>query len=264
MPILERMKNDFPLSTDWSLSRMENIRAWLVPLSQIFQTRELALLAFEIRQAATSIIDFDQARVLADHESSDEEETPAVPQALSPKSSLPDPPPPASMRPIRATRNKAGKDDHIGNTVGASDTLTIPVSDSTIRVKRPIRVKKVLEKVGGQEEMEFSHKVRTPQDFSFCQFYFFLFSAIFVQTRILLVSVPSAVQVWFARPALTVKRSVRFQKSAHLSSRTNRPRRPLQAKNARRWRSLPKSLLLLFLFLLSTLLLTKNRLLPLS
>jgi hypothetical protein len=155
------MKNDFPLSTDWSLSKLENIRGWLVPLSQIFQTRELALLAFEIRQAATNIIDFDQARVLATHESSDEEEAPTIPQALSPKSSLPDPPPPVSLRPIRAARTKTGKDDHIGNTVGAPDTLTNPASDSTIRVKRPIRAKKVSEKVGGQDEMEFSHKVRT-------------------------------------------------------------------------------------------------------
>ena len=160
MPILERMKNDFPLSTDWSLSQMENIRGWLVPLSQISQTRELALLAFEIRQAATSITDFDQARVLADHELSDEEEAPAIPQVLSSKSSLPDPPPPVSMRPIHATRNKAGKDDHIGNTADAPDTLINPASDSTIRVKRPIRVKKVLEKVGGQDEVEFPHKVR--------------------------------------------------------------------------------------------------------
>ena len=160
MPILERMKNDFPLSTDWSLSRMENIRGWLVPLFQISQTRELALLAFKICQAATSITDFDQARVLADHKSSDEEEAPAIPQVLSSTPSLPDPLPPVSMRPIRATRNKAGKDDRVGNTVDAPDTLINPASNSTIWVKWPIWVKKVLEKVGGQDEVEFSHKVR--------------------------------------------------------------------------------------------------------
>ena len=45
MPILKRMKTNFPLSTDWSLSQMENICGWLVPLSQISQTCELALLA---------------------------------------------------------------------------------------------------------------------------------------------------------------------------------------------------------------------------
>ena len=175
MPILERMKNDFPLSTDWSLSRMENICGWLVSLSQISQTRELALLAFEIRQAAISITNFDQARVLAEHESSDEEEAPVIPQVLSSKPSLPDPPPPVSMCPICATRNKAGKDDHTENTVDAPDTLINPASDSTIRVKWPIQVKKVLEKVGGQDEVEFPHKVRLSYRFSCCRFFFFFY-----------------------------------------------------------------------------------------
>jgi hypothetical protein len=154
------MKTDFPLSTDWSLSRMENIRGWLAPLSGISQTRELALLAFEIRQAAISITDFDQARVLADHESSDEDEAPALSQVLSSKPSLPDPLPPVSMRPIRATRNKTGKDDRIGNTVDVPDVLINPPSDATIRVKRPIRVKKASEKIEGPNEAEFPHKVR--------------------------------------------------------------------------------------------------------
>ena len=48
----------------------------------------------------------------------------------------------------------------------------------------------------------------------FCRFYSLLFSAISAPRKTLLVFVPLVAQIWFARPILTIRRNVRFLRSA--------------------------------------------------
>ena len=149
------MKTDFPLSTDWSLLQMENIRGWLVPLSQISQTRELTLLAFKIRQAATSITDFDQARVLADHELSDEEEAPVISKVLSSKPSLPlqmqtrSSRPPRSSHPPRASAT---------NEESVFEETSAPPPGPPIRVKQSTRAKPASGEAEDSSEVHFPSK----------------------------------------------------------------------------------------------------------
>jgi hypothetical protein len=64
------------------------------------------------------------------------------------------------VRPIRSLRGKVARDDHFDSTVAVPEVILNASSDSTIRVKRSIRVKKASEKMGGNEEFEFPHKVR--------------------------------------------------------------------------------------------------------
>ena len=156
------MKNGFPLSTDWSLSRMENIRSWLSRLAQISQTRELALLSFDIRQVASSISDFDQARVLAEDDSS-EEEAPAA--SIVPLAKPPLPPLIQTTRPTCPIPTLATNKDPVAGVPSA------PPPASTIRVKRSTRNKQPSGEVEDVDEVHFPNKVST---YMFCRSFLFL------------------------------------------------------------------------------------------
>jgi hypothetical protein len=157
------MTNEFPPSFEWSVSKLEDIRSWLPDLSRVPSSRELVLVDFDIRSYGDMIARFDNSRIPLANQVS--EPVPValgaeidVPQHSNPLPSADEPSIP--VRPIRSLRGKVAKDDHFDTTVTVPEVVLNASSDSTIRVKRSVRVKKVSEKIAGKEEIEFSHKVR--------------------------------------------------------------------------------------------------------
>ena len=164
------MKNEFLLTFDWSASSLEDIRSWLPEFYKLSAARELVLIEFDIRTYGDLIAAFDGSRVPLTVQDSE-----LVSSSLSSEASISKDSNPVSTTPIptisgslasistrstRSTRGKALKDDHVGNMVEIPEVLINPTSDSTIRVKWPVQVKKASEKVEGKEEVEFPHKVR--------------------------------------------------------------------------------------------------------
>jgi hypothetical protein len=157
------MTNEFPPSFEWSVSKLEDIRSWLPDLSRVPSSRELVLVDFDIRSYGDMIARFDNSRIPLANQASE-----PIPVALgaeigvsphsNPLSSADDSSIP--VRPIRSLRGKVARDDHFDSTIAVPDVVLNASSDSTIRVKRSIRVKKASEKMGGKEEFEFPHKVR--------------------------------------------------------------------------------------------------------
>ena len=154
--------NDFPPSFEWSVSKLEDIRSWLPDLSRVPSSRELVLVDFDIRLYGDLIARFDNSRIPLTNQASE-----PVPVALGAEidvSQTSNPLPSASatstpVRPIRSTRGKAARDDVFDTTVAVPEVVINAPSDSTIRVKCSVRVKKASEKMGEKEEIEFPHKV---------------------------------------------------------------------------------------------------------
>ena len=167
------MTNDFPPSFEWSVSKLEDIHSWLPDLSRVPSSRELVLVDFNIRSYGDLIARFNNSRIPLANQASE-----PVPVALGAEinvsqtsnplpsadaTSTPailDVSPSTSVRPIRSTRGKAARDDHFDTTVAVPEVVINAPSDSTIRVKCSVRVKKASEKIGEKEEIEFPHKVR--------------------------------------------------------------------------------------------------------
>jgi hypothetical protein len=181
--ILERMKNDFPPSIDWSVSTLEDIRSWLPNFSNVPSSRELVLIDFDIRSYGDLIASFDNSRVpLANQDSEmvpislgsetdvSKNSIPLPLTAANPIPTVLDALPSTSTRSVRSTRGKTARDEPVGNTVAVPEVLINAPSDSTIRVKRSVRVKKASAKVGGEEETEFLHKVNVFYRLSLCRF----------------------------------------------------------------------------------------------
>lgn len=156
------MTNEFPPPFEWSVSKLEDIRSWLPDLSRVPSSRELVLVDFDIRTYGDMIARFDNSRIPLANQVSE-----PIPVALGAEigvSPLSNPLSSANessipVRPIRSLRGKVASDDHFDTTIAVPDVVLNSSSDSTIRVKRSIRVKKASEKMGGKEESEFPHKV---------------------------------------------------------------------------------------------------------
>ena len=197
------MKNDFLPSIDWSVSKLEDIRSWLPDLSCVPSSRELVLIDFDIRSYGDLIASFDNSRVpLANQDSElvpvslgsefdvSKSSNPLPLTAAIPIPTILDALPLTSACSVLSTRGNTARDEHVGNTVAVPEVLINASSDSTIRVKHSVRVKKALAKVGEEEETEFLHKVCVFYHLPLCRFYFLFFSAISALRRTLLVFVP--------------------------------------------------------------------------
>ena len=194
------MKNNFPTT---SVSQLEDIRLWLPDLSGVPPSRELVLINFNLRTYGDLIANFDSSRVPMAVQNSEvvpvsldsevdvsKGSNPLPPISATPVPTIPDSLPSTSTCSVRSTRGKTARNKRVGNMVDIPEVLINPPSDMTIRVKRSVRVKKASEKVEENKEVEFPHKVCSFYHFSFCQSYFFLFSAIFALQRTLPVFVP--------------------------------------------------------------------------
>ena len=197
------MKNDFLPPFDWSVSKLEDIRLWLPDLSRIPSSQELVLIDFDIFLYRDLIANFDNLRVplviqdselvpafLGSEIDISKGSNPLPPIAATPIPTIPNTLPSTSTRSVRSTRGKTAGNEHVSNTVAIPEVLINASSDSTIHVKRSVRVKKASEKVVEKEETEFPHKVCVFYRLSLCRLYFFLFSVIFALRRISPAFVP--------------------------------------------------------------------------
>ena len=152
-------------------------------LSSVPSSRELVLIDFDIRSYGDLIASFDNSRVpLANQDSElvpvslgseidvSKSSNPLPLTAAIPIPTILNALPSISTHSVRSTRGKTARDEHVGNTVAVPEVLINASFDSTIRVKRSVRVKKASAKVGEEEETEFLHKVCVFYCLSLCRF----------------------------------------------------------------------------------------------
>ena len=160
---MERMKTDFPPTTNWSLARLEDMRGWLPRLSQLPPTRELTILSFDIRQSGTIIADLDSYFVsVASAPPADDVITSTDNLSLKPATSSPLP----VMRPTRANRRKTTTTEisdgaESDEVLRIYDSVTASPVGVSIRVKRATRSKQSLGEVENADEGHFPNKVST-------------------------------------------------------------------------------------------------------
>ena len=118
--ILDRMKNEFLPTLDWSACRLEDIRSWLPDFSELPPSQELVLIEFNICTCGDLIANFDNSRISLAHHDSEVVPTSLSSEVIIPKDS--ELLPPVSTC---STWSKAAKDKRVGNM---ADTPKVLVS----------------------------------------------------------------------------------------------------------------------------------------
>lgn len=146
--MLKRMKTDFPPTTDWNLSNMNDLVSYLPRLSQLPLTRELNSLIFEIREVSNLIATFQQSL------SSNEDIVSKKDQASSSLQPIPPTTPSISTTAVNLRQKPFIRVPPL-TTEASRKIEPLPLD----YVRRSIRATKASKKVEGDEEVAFPNKV---------------------------------------------------------------------------------------------------------